>query len=43
MIMLPQLYLNYKLKSMAHLPWRQMIYKFLNTNFMSSFNTSSTP
>lgn len=28
---LPQLYLNYKLKSVAHLPWRQMTYKFLNT------------
>ena len=26
-----QLYLNYKLKSVAHLPWRQMSYKFLNT------------
>jgi hypothetical protein len=25
------LYLNYKLKSVAHLPWRQMTYKFLNT------------
>lgn len=29
--MLLQLYLNYKLKSVAHLPWRQMTYKFLNT------------
>ena len=29
--MCPQLYLNYKLKSVAHLPWRQMTYKFLNT------------
>ena len=26
-----QLYLNYKLQSVAHLPWRQMTYKFLNT------------
>ena len=26
-----QLYLNYKLKSVAHMPWRQMTYKFLNT------------
>ncbi len=26
-----QLYLNYKMKSVAHLPWRQMTYKFLNT------------
>eukprot|EP00798_Chlamydomonas_sp_ICE-L_P003321 gene3321-13351_t len=30
-LMCPQLYLNYKLKSVAHLPWRQMSYKFLNT------------
>lgn len=30
-LMCPQLYLNYKLKSVAHLPWRQMTYKFLNT------------
>jgi hypothetical protein len=29
--MCPQLYLNYRLKSVAHLPWRQMTYKFLNT------------
>ncbi|ETO08591.1 hypothetical protein RFI_28796, partial [Reticulomyxa filosa] len=27
----PQLYLNYKLKSVAHLPWRMLTYKFLNT------------
>lgn len=26
-----QLYINYKLKSVAALPWRQMTYKFLNT------------
>ena len=26
-----QLFLNWKLKSVAHLPWRQMSYKFLNT------------
>lgn len=30
-LMCPQLYLNYRLKSVAHLPWRQMTYKFLNT------------
>mmetsp|Transcript_13857 Transcript_13857/g.24278 ORF Transcript_13857/g.24278 Transcript_13857/m.24278 type:complete len:620 (+) Transcript_13857:140-1999(+) len=30
-LLCPQLYLNYKLKSVAHLPWRQMTYKFLNT------------
>ncbi len=31
MVRRAQLYLNYKLKSVAHLPWRQMTYKFLNT------------
>ncbi|KAL3148018.1 hypothetical protein ABBQ38_014310 [Trebouxia sp. C0009 RCD-2024] len=30
-LMCPQLYINYKLKSVAALPWRQMTYKFLNT------------
>jgi hypothetical protein len=30
-MMCPQLYLNYKLKSVAHLPWRMMTYKALNT------------
>ncbi|KAL4109879.1 hypothetical protein PRIC1_001574 [Phytophthora ramorum] len=30
-MMTPQLYINYKLKSVAHLPWRAMIYKSLNT------------
>jgi hypothetical protein len=29
--MCPQLYLNYKLKSVAHLPWRMLTYKFFNT------------
>merc|ERR1719329_1715143 len=29
--MTPQLYINYKLKSVAHLPWRAMVYKSLNT------------
>lgn len=29
--MCPQLYINYKLKSVAAMPWRQMGYKFLNT------------
>merc|ERR1712183_259023 len=27
----PQLFINYKLKSVAHLPWRMMTYKALNT------------
>ncbi|KAK9865607.1 hypothetical protein WJX84_005001 [Apatococcus fuscideae] len=30
-LMCPQLYINWRLKSVAHLPWRQMTYKFLNT------------
>ncbi|KAK9917974.1 hypothetical protein WJX75_000180 [Coccomyxa subellipsoidea] len=30
-LMCPQLYLNYRMKSVAHLPWRQLTYKFLNT------------
>lgn len=25
------MFINYKLKSVAHLPWRAMVYKFLNT------------
>jgi len=29
--MLPQLFINYKLKSVAHLPWRTFVYKALNT------------
>lgn len=27
LFMLPQLFLNYKLKSVAHLPWRAFMYK----------------
>jgi hypothetical protein len=30
-MMTPQLYINYKLKSVAHMPWRVMVYKSLNT------------
>lgn len=30
-MMCPQLFINYKLRSVAHMPWRQMTYKFLNT------------
>lgn len=30
-LMTPQLFLNYKLKSVAHLPWKVLIYKSLNT------------
>merc|ERR1712232_387105 len=30
-LMTPQLFLNYKLKSVAHLLWRVLVYKSLNT------------
>merc|ERR1719290_962449 len=30
-MMTPQLFINYKMKSVAHLPWRMMTYKALNT------------
>eukprot|EP00941_MAST-03F_sp_MAST-3F-sp1_P002373 g2373.t1 len=30
-MMTPQLWINYKLKSVAHLPWRALVYKSLNT------------
>ncbi|KAI9485285.1 MAG: cleft lip and palate transmembrane protein 1-domain-containing protein [Benjaminiella poitrasii] len=29
--MLPQLYINYRLKSIAHMPWKTLMYKSLNT------------
>jgi len=29
--MTPQIYINYRLKSVAHLPWKAMVYKALNT------------
>ncbi|XP_015706648.1 cleft lip and palate transmembrane protein 1 homolog [Coturnix japonica] len=29
--MTPQLFINYKLQSVAHLPWRMLSYKALNT------------
>ena len=37
-MMTPQLFINYKLKSVAHLPWRMMTYKgdFLFTLFLFS-------
>jgi len=31
LFMLPQLFINYKLKSVAHLPWKVFIYKAFNT------------
>jgi len=30
-MMTPQLFINYKLKSVAHMPWRAFMYKALNT------------
>lgn len=30
-MMTPQLFINYSLKSVAHMPWRMMVYRFLNT------------
>ena len=30
-MMTPQLYINYRLQSVAHLPWRAMVFKSLNT------------
>lgn len=30
-MMTPQLFINYKMKSIAHLPWRMLTYKALNT------------
>eukprot|EP00826_Nyctotherus_ovalis_P002067 TRINITY_DN10390_c0_g1_i2.p1 TRINITY_DN10390_c0_g1~~TRINITY_DN10390_c0_g1_i2.p1 ORF type:complete len:550 (-),score=127.33 TRINITY_DN10390_c0_g1_i2:48-1697(-) len=30
-LMTPQLYINYKLKSVEHLPWRTLFYRFINT------------
>ncbi|XP_067010073.2 putative lipid scramblase CLPTM1 [Anabrus simplex] len=35
-MMTPQLFINYKLKSVAHLPWRMLTYKFINT-FIDDF------
>ena len=29
--MCPQIFVNYKMKSVAHMPWRVMVYKFFNT------------
>merc|ERR1711933_426024 len=30
-LMTPQLFINYKLKSVAHLPWKRFVYRALNT------------
>lgn len=39
--MCPQLYMNYKLRSVAHLPWRMLTYKALNT-FIDDLFASNT-
>lgn len=31
LFMLPQLFINYRLKSVAHIPWRSFMYKAINT------------
>ena len=30
-LMCPQLFINHKLKSVSHLPWKFLVYRFLNT------------
>lgn len=37
-MMCPQLFINYKLKSVAALPWKFLIYKFLNTFIDGIYN-----
>merc|ERR1719362_360043 len=34
--MCPQIFINYKVKSVAHMPWRVLMYKFFNT-FVDDF------
>lgn len=29
--MMPQLYINYKLKSVSFMPWKVLVYRFINT------------
>ena len=36
--MTPQLFINYKLKSVAHMPWRVMLYKAFNTFVDDAFS-----
>ena len=36
-MMMPQLFINYKLKSVAHLPWRAFMYKAFNTFIDDAF------
>ena len=45
LFMLPQLFINYKLKSVAHLPWKPFMYKAFNTfiDDLFAFLITSTP
>lgn len=45
LFMLPQLFINYKLKSVAHLPWKAFMYKAFNTfiDDLFAFLLSSIP
>ena len=36
-MMTPQLFINYKLRSVAHLPWRVLMYKAFNTFIDDAF------
>ncbi|XP_018655289.1 hypothetical protein Smp_145250 [Schistosoma mansoni] len=40
LLMTPQLFLNYRLKSVAHLPWKAMTYKSKSTSDVTSFNSA---
>lgn len=37
-LMTPQLFINYKLKSVAHLPWRSLVYRAVNTFIDDAFS-----
>lgn len=46
LFMLPQLFVNYKLKSVAHLPWKAFMYKVISNlnkileyEYYTSFNS----
>lgn len=45
LFMLPQLFINYKLKSVAHLPWKPFMFKAFNTfiDDLFAFLITSTP
>ena len=40
--MTPQLFINYKLKSVAHLPWRSLMYRAVNTFIDDAFSVVIT-